>query len=158
MGELKDLRASQESLLVRVKEVNSKLQLAAVGVFNKAEAESGKLLGKYAELGEKAYGADAADKARALLVARGLLDSAKQIDAAELADDAKDYLEDLVESAPETRRAVYEQCIEAGRKQRGDAADSSNEFVLAGLGAVASLRTKGQAVFDELVAAGAAKS
>ena len=155
MGELKTLREQQETLVARAKELNHKLFLAGLGIVSKAEAESGKLLDKYAAAGAQALGAEAEGKARALLVARGLADSlsesAKGTDIKALAESLTDNAKELIDSLPEKRKAFYEQLVEAGREERGE---GSNELALAGLGALVAARNKGQSLFNELVAAG----
>lgn len=154
MGELKTLREQQETLVARAKELNHKLFLAGLGIVSKAEAESGKLLDKYAAAGAEAFGAEAEGKARALLVARGLGEKAKSTDIKALADSLTGSAKELIDSLPEKRKAFYEQLVEAGREESGDA---SNELALAGLGALAAARSKGQSLFNELVAAGSSR-
>ncbi|MEQ3620301.1 MAG: hypothetical protein ABNH42_03040, partial [Marinobacter sp.] len=64
----------------------------------------------------------------------------------------------LLDTAPEKRQALYEKLVEAGKKERGEKAEETNEFVLAGLGAVASAREEGEKLFNELVSAGEKRS
>ncbi len=138
MGELKNLREQQESILARAKEVNRKIYLAGLGAVSKAEGTSTELFEKYAETGAAELG-DAADgKPKALLAGRGLLKAARE----------------LVETAPEKRKALYQRFIEAGREERGEQAESTNEYLLASLGAVVTARAESQKLFNELVAAG----
>lgn len=158
MGELKTLRAQQETLVARAKDLNHKLFLAGLGLVSKAEAESGKLLDKYAAAGSDVLGEQAAGKARAVLAARGLADvlgkNAKSADVKALADTFADNAKQLIDALPEKRKALYEQLVAAGREERGE---SSNELALAGLGALLSARNKGQTLFNELVAAGSSR-
>lgn len=138
MGELKELREQQESLVARAKDLNRKIYLAGLGAYTKAESTSGELYEKYAATGADALGESAEGKPKALLAGRGLLQAARE----------------LVDTAPEKRKALYERFVDAGKKERGEKADSTNEFVLAGLGAVLTAREESEKLFNELVAAG----
>jgi hypothetical protein len=157
MGELKTLRKEQETLVARARELNHKLYLAGAGVLVKAEAESGKWIDKYAAAGSNALGEQAEGKARVLLVARGLVESARTVDARTLADTLTGNARNFLDVAPEKGKEIYEECVNAGREGRGDKAGTSNEFVLAGLGALLNVRSKGQKVFNDLVSAGTAR-
>ena len=157
MGELKTLRAQQETLVARAKELNHKLFLASVGAFSKAEAESTKLLDKYAAQGTDALGNKAQGKPRALLAARGLADSAVKADYKALAETLSSDARQLLDTLPEKRKALYEQLVETAREERGTSAAATNELVLAGLGAVLTARNKSQHLFNELVSAGSAR-
>lgn len=154
MGDLKTLRAQQESLVERAKELNQKLFLAGVGVAGKVDAESTKLLDKYAAAGAAVLGDKAAGKARALLAARGVADAAVKVDIKTLADRLGAEAKTVFEQLPEKRKALYEQWVLAGRDERGT---QNNELVLAGLGALLTVRNKGQKLFNELVAEGSAR-
>lgn len=138
MGELKDIREEQESIVARAKELNRKLYLAGLGAYSKAGETSGELFDKYVEAGREAFGEDAGEKPRALLISRGLLKSARE----------------ALENVPEKRQELYERFVQAGRKERGEKAESTNEYVLAGLGAVLTAREEGEKLFNELVTAG----
>lgn len=157
MGELKTLREQQESLVARVKELNHKLFLASVGAYSKVEAESSKVLDKYAQAGGKAFGDEAGDKKRVQLVVRGLADAVKSVDTKELTESLTTNAKAFYSDVPEKRAALYEQLVDAGREERGDKADETNEFVLAGFGVVATASQKSQGVFSDLVAAGEAR-
>ncbi len=138
MGELKDLRAQQEQLLSRAKELGNKLYLAGLGAVTKAETGSTELLDKYVSTGSKVLGETAEGKPKAVLAGRGAIEAAKE----------------LLQSAPEKRKALFEKCVAAGTKQRGEKAQETNEFLLAGLGAVLTARSEGEKFFNELVATG----
>lgn len=138
MGELKNLREQQESLLARAKEVNRKVYLAGLGAFSKAENSSEELFDKYVSAGSEAYGEAAEGKPRALLAGRGLLNAVRE----------------GIETAPEKRKELYERFVTAGRQERGEQASETNEFLLAGLGAVKTAREESQKLFEELVEAG----
>ena len=138
MGELKDLRAQQENLVNRARELGNKLYLAGLGAVTKAEVTSNELLDEYVARGTAELGDAAADKPKALLASRGALAAARE----------------LLESAPEKRKALYERLVEAGRAERGEKAADTNEFLLAGLGAVKTAREEGEKLFNELVATG----
>ena len=138
MGELKQLREEQASLVERAKEVNRKIYLAGLGAYSKAEGSSGDLYEKYAISGAAALGESAEGKPKAVLAGRGLVQAARE----------------LLETAPEKRKALYERFVETGKKERGEPAESTNEFVLAGLGAVLTVREESEKLFNELVAAG----
>ena len=60
----------------------------------------------------------------------------------------------LIDEAPRKRQELYENLVAAGKEQRGEKAESSNEFVLAGVGAVSTVREQGQKLLDELISAG----
>ena len=47
-----------------------------------------------------------------------------------------------------------EQFVASGKQERGEKAEETNEFVLAGLGAVSTLREQSQKLFDDLVSTG----
>ena len=138
MGELKDLRAQQENLVNRAHELGNKLYLAGLGAVTKAEATSGELLDEYVARGTAELGESAEGKPKALLASRGALAAARE----------------LLEAAPEKRKALYERFVDAGRSQRGEKAAETNEFLLAGLGAVQTAREESEKLFNELVAAG----
>lgn len=138
MGELKNLREEQESILARAREVNRKIYLAGLGAVSKAEGTSTELYEKYAETGAAELGEAASGKPKALLAGRGLLKAARE----------------LVENAPEKRKALYQRFIEAGREERGEQADTTNQYLLAGLGAVLTAREESEKLFNELIAAG----
>lgn len=138
MGELKELRDSQETLLQNVKTWANKLYLAGLGAYAKANDGSEALYEKYAANGAQAYGEAAEGKSKLALVSRGAMVSARQ----------------LLEEAPHKRHQLYEQCIATGKQERGDNAEHSNEFVLAGLGALSTLRQQSQKLFEDLVTAG----
>ena len=138
MGELKNLREQQESLVARAKEVNRKLYLAGLGAFSKAESTSEELYEKYVAAGSEAFGEQAEGKPRLVLAGRGLLNVARE----------------SLETAPEKRKELYERFVQAGRDERGEQASETNEFLLAGIGAVKTAREESQKLFDELVQAG----
>lgn len=138
MGELKNLREQQESLLARAKEVNRKVYLAGLGAFSKAESTSEELFDKYVASGSEAFGESAEGKPRALLAGRGLLSAVRE----------------SLETAPEKRKELYERFVQTGRQERGEQAGGTNEFLLAGIGAVKTAREESQKLFDELVEAG----
>ena len=138
MGELKDLRAQQENLVNRARELSNKLYLAGLGAVTKAEATSSELLDQYVARGTTELGEAAEGKPKALLASRGALAAARE----------------LLEAAPEKRKALYERFVDAGRAQRGEKAAETNEFLLAGLGAVKTAREESEKLFNELVAAG----
>lgn len=138
MGELKDLRAQQEQLLSRAKELGNKLYLAGLGAVTKAESGSNSLLEEYTRAGSEVLGEKAEGKPKALLASRGALEAARE----------------LVKTAPEKRKELVEKFVAAGRKQRGEKAEQTNELLLAGIGAVLTAREEGEKLFNELVAAG----
>lgn len=138
MGELKDLREQQEKLVSRARELSNKLYLAGLGAVSKAETTSSELLDQYVARGSEALGDAAEGKPKALLASRGALVAARE----------------LLEAAPEKRKALYERLVDAGRSERGEQAADTNEFLLAGLGAVKTAREEGEKFFNELVAAG----
>lgn len=138
MGELKELRAQQDQLLSRAKELGNKLYLAGLGAVTKAETGSTELLDKYVTSGSKALGDTANGKPKAVLAGRGALEAAKE----------------LLASAPEKRKALYETFIAAGSKQRGEKSEETNEILLAGLGAVLTARSEGEKLLNELIATG----
>lgn len=138
MGELKDLRAQQEQLLTRAKALSNKLYLASLGAVTKAEAGSNELLEQYVSTGSQVMGDKAESTPKALLAGRGALEAAKE----------------LLNTAPEKRKALYEKFVAAGSEQRGEKAEETNEFVLASLGAVLTARSEGEKLFNELVATG----
>lgn len=138
MGELKDLRAQQEQLLNRAKALSNKLYLAGLGAVTKAESTSNDLLDQYVASGSAVLGEKAEGKAKAVLASRGALEAAKE----------------LIETAPQKRKALYEKLVAAGSEQRGEKAEDTNEFVLAGLGAVLTARSEGEKFFNELVTTG----
>jgi polyhydroxyalkanoate synthesis regulator phasin len=138
MGELKNIREQQETLIARAKDANQKLYLAGLGAYSKAEENSSELFDKYVTTGTQALGEKAEGKPKALLAGRGLLQAARE----------------LVDSAPEKSDELYQKFISAGRKQRGEKAEGTNEYVLAGLGAVLTAREEGEKFFNELVAEG----
>lgn len=130
MGELKELRSQQESLVERAKEINRKLWLAGLGAVSKAEEEGRKQLDKYRYAGELAIGSEAADQNRYLVAARGLI--------ATLRAESDELVTKLVD---------------AGKKKQGPEGEDS-EYVLAVIGAVSTLRDQSQRIFDDLVATG----
>lgn len=130
MGELKEIRDQQESLVERAKEINRKLWLAGLGAVSKAEEQGRKQLDKYRYAGELAIGSEAAEQNRYLVAARGLV--------ATLRSESDELVNKLVD---------------AGKKQQGPDANDS-EYVLAVIGAIATLRDESQRIFDDLVATG----
>ncbi len=138
MGELKDIRAQQENLVNRARELGNKLYLAGLGAVTKAEATSGELLDEYVARGTAELGEAAASKPKAVLASRGALAAARE----------------LLEAAPEKRKALYQRFVDAGRSQRGEKAAETNEILLAGLGAVQTAREESEKLFNELVAVG----
>lgn len=138
MGELKDIREQQESIIERAKEANRKLYLAGLGAYSKAEETSEKLYDEYLKAGTEAFGESAEGKPKALLAGRGLLVSARE----------------ALENIPQKREELYSRFVEAGRKERGEKAESTNEYLLAGLGAALTAREEGEKFFNELVQAG----
>lgn len=151
MGDLKELREQQESLVTRAKGLNHQLVLAGLGGYSLVETEVAKLAEKYAAAGSDVLGDAAADKARALLVARGLFDSAVKLDVKSLTTEVKEFWQ----AVPEKRRSVYEQCVAAGRGEAED--DAHNELAMAGVGAWTRVCSKGQSFFNDLVSAGSAR-
>jgi polyhydroxyalkanoate synthesis regulator phasin len=135
MGELKDLRAQQENLVNRARELGNKLYMAGLGAVSKAETTSNELLDEYVARGTAEFGEAAEGKHKAILASRGALLAARE----------------LIETAPEKRKALYERFVDAGRSQRGE---DTNEFILAGLGAVQTAREESEKLFNELVSAG----
>lgn len=138
MGELKDLREQQENLVSRARELGNKLYLASLGAVSKAETTSGTLLDEYVARGNQELGEAAEGKPKALLASRGALAAARE----------------LLDAAPEKRKALYERLVDAGRSERGEKATETNEFLLVGLGAVKTARDESEKLFNELVAAG----
>ena len=59
-----------------------------------------------------------------------------------------------MDTAPDKRKALYERFVETGKAERGEKAESTSEFVLAGLGAVKTARAESEKFFNELVTAG----
>lgn len=128
MGELKEIRTQQETLIERAKEVNRKLWLAGLGAVSKAEEQGRKQLDKYRVAGEQILGKDAAEQNRYLVAARGLVVT--------LRSESEELIDKLVSTG----------------KQQGAASES--EYVLAAIGAFATLRDESQRIFDDLVATG----
>lgn len=138
MGELKDIREQQETLINRAKTLGNKLYLAGLGAYSKVSDGSEALYSQYLEAGGEAYGESAEGKSKVALAGRGFVVSTRK----------------LIDEVPTKRRELYEQFISAGKEERGEKADETNEFLLAGLGAVATLRQESQKLFDDLVSAG----
>lgn len=153
MVNLETLREQQEKLTTQVKKLSGDVSLAMTGATDKLKAESGEWVEKYAALGKQAVGEQAEGQSRGVLAARGLANNAKSLDAKEVVATVKAFYAEL----PEKTKALYENVIEAGRKERGDLADKSNEFALVGFGAVATLREKGKSIFNGLVDAASNK-
>jgi polyhydroxyalkanoate synthesis regulator phasin len=130
MGELKELRTQQETLVERAREINRKVWLAGLGVVGKAEEEGRRQLDRYVSAGEKALGDEGAETNRYLVAARGLV--------ATLREEGDELLNKLVD---------------AGRRQRGET-EEANDYLLALIGAVSTLRDESQKLFDDLVATG----
>lgn len=154
MGDLKTLRAQQESLVLRAKEWNQKLLLAGTGVVGRIDAESVKLLDKYAAVGATVLGERAAGKSRAFLAARGVADAASKVDLKTSTDTLADNVKVIFEQLPEKRKALYEELVATGRAERGTQLATANELVLAGWGTLATVRNKGRQLFDTLVSEG----
>lgn len=132
MGELKDVRNQQDSLVERAREINRKIWLAGLGAVSKAEEESRKQLDKYVSAGERAIGGEGSvDKNRYLVAARG-----------------------LVVTLREESDSFVDRLVKAGRTQQGDKAEQGSEYVLALIGAYATVRDESQRIFDDLVASG----
>ena len=138
MGELKEIRDQQETLLHRAKTLSNKLYLAGLGAYSKVSDGSEALYNEYLEAGSEAYGEDAEGKSKVTLAGRGFVVSTRK----------------LIDEVPAKRREIYEQFINTGKEERGEKADDTNEFVLAGLGDVTTLRQESQKLFDDLVSAG----
>ena len=138
MGELKDLRAQQEQLLSRAKELGNKLYLAGLGAITKAETGSTDLLDKYVSSGSKALGDSAEGKPMAVLAGFGAIEAAKE----------------AINTAPDTSKALYDKFLQAGSAQRGEKAEATNEYLLAGLGAMLTARSESEKLFNELVSTG----
>src|SRR5699024_9331911 len=109
---------------------------------SKAEETAQSLYNEYAENGATELGEEAEGKAKALLASRGLLVA----------------LKNLQNELPGKRQEVYERCVEAGRKEKGEAASESNEFVLAAIGASLIVKEEGEKFVDELIEAGEKRS
>lgn len=138
MGELKQLREQQQTLIKRARHLSHTLYLAGVGAYSKATGHSEALYQQYLEEGTQAYGDNAEGKPALLLAGRGAAVSARK----------------LIQDAPAKRGELYEQWVSLGKRERGEDVESSNEFVLAGIGAVSALRQGGQRLFDDLVSTG----
>jgi len=130
MGELKELRSQQESLVNRAKEVNRKIWLAGIGAVSKAEEQGRKQLDKYVSAGERVVGSEAGEQNRLLVAARG-----------------------VVVTLREESDSLINKLVDAGKKQQPES-ENGNEYVLALVGAFATLRDESQRVFDDLVATG----
>ncbi len=128
MGELKDIRSQQESLVERAKEANRKLWLAGLGAVSKVETQGRKQLDKYRYAGELAIGAEAASQNRYLVAARG-----------------------LVATVRAEGDELVNKWVDSGKQQNSD---TENPYVLAAIGAFATLRDESQRVFNDLVATG----
>ncbi len=137
MGELKDLREQSESLVNRAKELGNKLYLAGLGAYEKAEEGSEELLSKYVETAPKP-------------LATTLKASPKPCWQAA----APWLLPANCSTAPGKASGPVRKLLEAGKKERGEKAEETNEYLLAGLGAVATAREEGEKLFNELVSTG----
>ncbi|ASK35094.1 hypothetical protein [Alloalcanivorax mobilis] len=142
MGELKQLREQQQTLIHRAKRLSNTLYLAGLGAYSKATNHSEALYQRYLEEGTQAYGDDAERKPALLLAGRGAVVSARK----------------LLEDAPAKRGELYEQWIATGKQERGEDSAQANELVLAGIGAVSTLRQRSQRLFDDLVSTGEKES
>ena len=67
---------------------------------------------------------------------------------------AGDSSEELYDKYVQAGQELYEQFVASGKQERGEKAEETNEFVLAGLGAVSTLREQSQKLFDDLVSTG----
>tara|TARA_A100001391_G_scaffold85952_3_gene56371 strand:- start:10251 stop:10706 length:456 start_codon:yes stop_codon:yes gene_type:complete len=130
------------NFLTRARQWGDKVYLAGLGAYSKAGEGSEELYEKYLRSGTEAYGESAEGKPALLLAGRGLVDSTV-VSARK-----------LIEEAPRKRHELYERCVDTGKQVRGEDADTSNELLLAGTGAVATVRERGRRLFDELLAAG----
>jgi len=126
----------------RAKEVSRKAYLVGVGAYTRAEETAQTLYNDYAAAGAEAFGEQAESKAKAVLASRGLLAA----------------LQGLQATLPAKRQEIYERCVEAGRKEKAEAAESTNEFVLAAVGASVLAKEEGEKFIDELLAAGEKRS
>lgn len=126
----------------RAKEVSRKAYLVGLGAYTRAEETAQTLYNDYATAGAEELGEDAASKAKSFLASRGLLAALKELQT----------------TFPAKRQEVYERCVEAGRKEKAEAADSTNEFVLAAVGASVLAKEEGEKFIDELIAAGEKRS
>lgn len=138
MGELKDIREQQGSLINRAKTLGNTLYLAGLGAYSKVSNGSEALYSEYLAIGGDAYGDQAEDKPKALLAGRGAIVSARK----------------LISQAPTKQQDLYEQLVLTGKDERGEKADGTSELVLAGLGAVTALRQESQKWFNDLVRTG----
>lgn len=126
----------------RTKEVSRTAYLVGVGAYTRAEETAQTLYNDYAAVGAEELGEEAESKAKAVLAGRGLFTALKELQA----------------TLPAKRQEVYERCIEAGRKEKAEAAESTNEFVLAAVGASVLAKEEGEKFIDELIAAGEKRS
>lgn len=138
MGELKDIREQQDTLISRVRALGSKLYLAGLGAYSKVSDGSDTLYHQYLEAGIQARGDDAEGKPKVALAGRGFVVSTRK----------------LVDEVPAKRRDLYEQFVTTGKQERGEKAGDTNEFLLAGLGAITTLRQEGRKLLDDLISAG----
>ncbi len=131
MGELKELRGQQESLVHRARDINHKVWLAGLGAVSKAEEQGRKSIDRYVAAGERAIGSEAALKSRYIVAARG-----------------------LVTTLREEGDEILNKLVDAGKKQDATVAEDGNVYILALVGALTTLRDESRKIFDDLVASG----
>lgn len=132
MGELKELRSQQETLVHRARDINHKVWLAGLGAVSKVEDQGRKSIDRYVSAGERAIGSEAALKNRYVVAARG-----------------------LVATLREEGDGMLNKLVDAGRKQQDVAtAEEGNVYLLALVGALTTLRDESRKIFDDLVASG----
>ena len=127
--------AHTETTLDRVKEVNRKAFLAGVGAFAKVEDEIQNRLNTLIETAK-----DEAGKLNEKI-------TAKRVELNEKIIAKRDELN-------EKFAAKRDELVEAGKNERGEKADKTNQYVLAGLGAVIAAKDEANKLFVDLVEAG----
>ena len=160
--------AHTETTLDSVKEANRKAFLAGVGAFAKVEDEiqnrlntlietakdeAGKLnektTAKRVELNEK-FAAKRDELNEKVTAKRDELNekfAAKRDELNEKVTAKRDELNEKV-------TAKRDELVEAGKNERGEKADKTNQYVLAGLGAVIAAKDEANKLFVDLVEAG----
>ena len=149
MGELKDLREQEESLFGKYKQFNKNLFLAALGAVSRVEEEVEKRYDEIVAAGEEVLGDDAEDTNKYVVAVRGLI-SRIQDEVENLPENVKEQFETLQDKPEE----LFNKYVETGSEERGDEAEDTNKYVLAGIGAFTTAREESTRIFDELVEAG----
>ena len=165
MGELKELRDEQESIVNKLKEVNEKLYFAALGAVSKVEERTNSEVDKLVT----AAGDDASEDNKVVAIAKGVIANVKA-EAEKLAATGDESSEENkavaiakgvianvkieAEKLEAKRGEALDKYVAAGNKARGEEADELNKYVLASIGAYSIAREESEKLFNELVEAG----